>query len=153
MVVLYRWGVPPVTWGGDSLGDRQTENYWLRNRRMFESIQGAVKKRDPKQVLVIVGRGHKHFLDELTREAGYRWVDPRRWLPHQDSKRQRPSGRGTPSRPAPWWLYAQFLLRPFLCAHRLHIGLNAAVERGPRKLHRSQMSDVETSGFCTRDWV
>ena len=40
-----------------------------------------LRHRTPERVLVIVGFGHKYFLDELTREAGYRWVDPREWLP------------------------------------------------------------------------
>ncbi|WP_263789989.1 DUF5694 domain-containing protein [Salinibacter sp.] len=96
---VYEEVYPRVTWEGNSLGARQTENYWLRNRRMIENLQGAVEKQDPERVLVIVGRGHKYFLDELTREAGYRWIDPRRWLPDHDSKRQRSSGRETPSRP------------------------------------------------------
>ena len=97
---MYEEVYPTVTWGGDSLGVRQTANYWLRNRRMFENLQGAIQQRGPERVLVIVGRGHKYFLDELTREAGYRWIDPREWVPDRGSTGQRPSGRGTPSRPA-----------------------------------------------------
>lgn len=68
---------------------------------MLENLQGAIQQRGPERVLVIVGRGHKYFLDELTREAGYRWIDPREWVPDRGSTGQRPSGRGTPSRPAP----------------------------------------------------
>lgn len=65
----------------DNAGARQTENYWLRNRRMFEILDRAAKDADAERVLVVVGSGHKYFLDELAREAGYRWIDPREWLP------------------------------------------------------------------------
>jgi len=72
---------PKVEWDGDPVGAQQTENYWLRNRKMFANMQEAIRARDAERALVIVGSGHKYFLDELTREAGYRWVDPREWLP------------------------------------------------------------------------
>ncbi len=62
-------------------GVRQTENYWLRNRRMFEYLEEAIEREQPDRVLVTVGSGHKYFLDVLVREAGYRWIDPREWLP------------------------------------------------------------------------
>jgi hypothetical protein len=68
-------------WRGKPLGAQQTENYWRRNRKMFGNMREAIEARDAERVLVIVGSGHKYFLDELTREAGYRWVDPREWLP------------------------------------------------------------------------
>jgi hypothetical protein len=77
----YETVFPTITWRGDSLGAKQTQNYWLRNRRMFENMQTAIENWDAERVLVIVGAGHKYFLDELTREADYHWVDPREWLP------------------------------------------------------------------------
>lgn len=65
----------------DDIGARQTENYWTRNERMFENIEEAARKRNAERVMVIVGSGHKYFLDELARDAGYRWIDPREHLP------------------------------------------------------------------------
>lgn len=65
----------------DNAGERQTENYWLRNEHMFANIDEAVQDEEPARILVVVGAGHKYFLDELARDAGYRWVDPREWLP------------------------------------------------------------------------
>ncbi len=84
---------PTVTWQGDSIGAQQTENYWRRNRRMFENMREAIERREADRVLVVVGSGHKYFLDELTRASDYRWVDPREWLPA-------PSGPGTNRRPS-----------------------------------------------------
>lgn len=72
-------------WRGKPIGAQQTENYWLRNRKMFENMQKAIAARDAERLLVVVGSGHKYFLDELSREAGYRWVDPREWLPAPDA--------------------------------------------------------------------
>ena len=72
-------GPPPPR--GDPGEVRQRDSYWLRNERMFEHLDAAVRERQPDRVLVITGAGHKYFLDELAREAGYRWVDPRDYLP------------------------------------------------------------------------
>lgn len=69
----------------DNAGSRQTENYWRRNERMFDKLQEAAEERNAKRIMVIVGRGHKYFLDELAREAGYRWIDPREYLPNSDA--------------------------------------------------------------------
>ena len=65
----------------DNIGQRQTDNYWGRNEEMFRRLDEAVAARDAERVLVITGAGHKYFLDELVRDAGYRWIDPREWLP------------------------------------------------------------------------
>lgn len=62
-------------------GARQVDNYWGRNERMFAYLEEAVAEQNPERVLVIVGAGHKYFLDELARESGYTWVDPRDFLP------------------------------------------------------------------------
>jgi len=67
--------------GYEDAGSRQTANYWLRNERMFESLEAAMEREQPDRVLVTVGSGHKYFLDELAGKAGYRWIDPREWLP------------------------------------------------------------------------
>ncbi len=66
-------------------------------------MQEAIEAQDAERVLVIVGRGHKYFLDELTREAGYRWVDPRKWLPapHADAETATASNRADPSASSP----------------------------------------------------
>lgn len=65
----------------DDVGQRQLDSYWTRNQRMFERLDEAVAGRDAERVLVVVGAGHKYFLDELARDHGYRWIDPREWLP------------------------------------------------------------------------
>ena len=66
---------------GDDAGRRQVDNYWERNQRMFDRLQAAAEERDADRVLVVTGAGHKYFLDELARDAGWRWVDPREYLP------------------------------------------------------------------------
>lgn len=65
----------------NDVGQRQLDNYWGRNQHLFERLDTAVRERKPERVLVVVGAGHRYFLDELAREAGYRWIDPRDWLP------------------------------------------------------------------------
>lgn len=70
----------------DNAGPRQVENYWLRNRKMFAEVEEAIHRRDPGRVMIIVGAGHKYFLDVLVREAGYRWVDPRNYLPGREAR-------------------------------------------------------------------
>ena len=72
---------PSVTWQDEPIGQQQTDNYWLRNERMFAYMETAIEEENPERVLVIVGLGHKYFLDELVQEAGYRWIDPRTYLP------------------------------------------------------------------------
>lgn len=62
-------------------GRRQRDSFWRRNERMFEQLDDVVRERQPDRVLVITGAGHKYFLDELARDAGYRWVDPSDYLP------------------------------------------------------------------------
>lgn len=77
---LYEEVMPRLTY--ENAGRRQTDNYWLRNREMFASIEQAVARRgDVDRILVVVGAGHKYFLDELARKAGWRWVDPLDYLP------------------------------------------------------------------------
>ncbi len=78
---VYEDVVRSITWQGEEIGSRQTDNYWLRNERMFDYLQEAINEQEPERVLVITGSGHKYFLDELAVEAGYRWIDPREWLP------------------------------------------------------------------------
>ncbi len=53
----------------------------VRNERMFNRLLTAVEAGDAERILVVVGAGHRYFLDELAREHGYRWVDPGDWLP------------------------------------------------------------------------
>lgn len=76
---LYELEMPRLTYD-DSAGSRQTANYWLRNERMFDRIDSAAAVLDPARILVVVGAGHKYFLDELAMERGYRWVDPLDYL-------------------------------------------------------------------------
>lgn len=77
----YEEKIRGINWEGRAVGEGQVENYWRRNRKMFERMQEAIEAQGPGRVLVIVGSGHKYFLDELTQEAGYRWIDPREHLP------------------------------------------------------------------------
>ena len=77
---LYEQAMPRLTY--ENAGQRQTDNYWLRNREMFSNIRDAVERRgDVERILVVVGAGHKYFLDELAQKAGWRWVDPLDYLP------------------------------------------------------------------------
>ncbi|MDP2496514.1 MAG: DUF5694 domain-containing protein [Candidatus Palauibacterales bacterium] len=77
---LYEEAMPRLSY--ENAGRRQTDNYWLRNREMFSNIEEAVQRRDDvERILVVVGAGHKYFLDELARKAGWRWVDPLDYLP------------------------------------------------------------------------
>lgn len=61
-------------------GRRQLDNYWLRNERMFDNIEHAAEARGAERILVVVGSGHKYFLDEIARQRGWEWVDPLRYL-------------------------------------------------------------------------
>ena len=81
---LQYWNYEQVLAGielGDDAGRRQLEHFWRRNEAMFERLDDAVAEHEPERVLVVTGAGHKYFLDELARDAGYRWVDPRDHLP------------------------------------------------------------------------
>lgn len=76
---VYELSLPEIE--TENIGQRQADNYWRRNERMFERLEQAIAEREAERVLVITGAGHKYLLDELVRDAGYRWVDPREWLP------------------------------------------------------------------------
>ncbi|MDZ7681037.1 MAG: DUF5694 domain-containing protein [Fodinibius sp.] len=78
---VYEQKMPTMIWDGDSVGSRQTKNYWLRNKKMFANVRDAIEEKNATRALIIVGSGHKYFLDELVRKSDYRWVDPREWLP------------------------------------------------------------------------
>ena len=65
----------------NEMGTRQVENYWLRNRKMFQNMREAIETGEAQRVLVVTGMGHKYFIDTLVVEAGFRWVDPREYLP------------------------------------------------------------------------
>lgn len=92
----YEEKIRDIDWQGADVGAEQTKRYWRRNRKMFGRMQEAIEKQDAERVLVIVGSGHKYFLDELTREAGYRWIDPREWLPESCAEGE-DSGESTPT--------------------------------------------------------
>jgi hypothetical protein len=67
-------------------GPLQRRRYWRRNRKMLGEMNEAVTRHDPDRILVVVGAGHKYFLDVLIRRAGYSWVDPRDYLPEARSE-------------------------------------------------------------------
>lgn len=75
----YEQKMPTISY--QDAGQRQTDNYWLRNRKMFARIEDAIDTHHPDRVLIVVGSGHKYFLDTLIRNRRYRWVDPREYLP------------------------------------------------------------------------
>lgn len=76
---LYEEALPSIRYR--RAGAHQTAHYWLRNHRMFEHVEAAESARQAERILVVVGAGHKYFLDELARQAGYDWVDPLEYLP------------------------------------------------------------------------
>ena len=76
---LYAEDLPTIQY--QRAGAHQTSHYWLRNHRMIQNIQAAVSAEEPARILVVVGAGHKYFLDELAREAGYDRIDPLAYLP------------------------------------------------------------------------
>ena len=78
---VYEEKMQRIVWNGDSVGSRQVNNYWLRNKKMFKYVKDSINEKNAKRVLIIVGSGHKYFLDELVRKSDYRWIDPREYLP------------------------------------------------------------------------
>ena len=64
-----------------AFGLRLTANLELRNARMFEYLEQSIKRSNAKRALVIVGAGHKYFLDKRVTEFGYKWVDTNDYLP------------------------------------------------------------------------
>jgi hypothetical protein len=67
-------------------GPLQRRRYWRRNRKMLQEMNEAVTRHDPDRILVVVGAGHKYFLDVLVWQDGYSWVDPRDYLPEASSE-------------------------------------------------------------------
>ena len=57
-------------------GLRLTANLELRNARMFEYAEQAIQESGAQRALILVGAGHKYFLDKRVKWYGYRWVDP-----------------------------------------------------------------------------
>ena len=87
-IALQYWGYEqalPQIEVRDHVGERQRDSYWRRNERMFDRLHAAVEDQEADRILVVVGAGHRYFLDELARDHGYRWVDPRAWLPEPTS--------------------------------------------------------------------
>jgi len=62
-------------------GLRLTANLELRNARMFEYVERAIRDAKAQRTLVLVGAGHKYFLDKRVEWYGYTWVDPLDVLP------------------------------------------------------------------------
>jgi hypothetical protein len=61
----------------NNVGEKQVENYRQRNRIMYANMKDEIEKENPERVLVIVGAGHKYFLDQLVYESKYDWKKPR----------------------------------------------------------------------------
>lgn len=68
----------------DGLGQARTDGNLLRNQRMADFVEGDIRRLDARRVLVIVGYGHKHFLEDIFAERGYRLVPSRGLLRPRD---------------------------------------------------------------------
>lgn len=75
----YEHSLPTIDF--KNAGQRQLDKYWTRNERMFARLDDAAEEHAAERILAITGAGHKYFLDELARDADYRWIDPREYLP------------------------------------------------------------------------
>lgn len=58
----------------DGLGRRLVDNWLRRNERMVDFVDQDIRRLDARRVLILVGEGHKPFLDDELRERGYQVV-------------------------------------------------------------------------------
>ncbi|MCD4748751.1 MAG: hypothetical protein K8R59_05185 [Thermoanaerobaculales bacterium] len=65
----------------DGLGRRLVGNFELRNRYMVDFLEQDIRELGSKRVMVIVGAGHKLFLEKILRERGYRIVPSMDFMP------------------------------------------------------------------------
>lgn len=56
----------------DGLGRRLVDNWLLRNERMVDFVAQDARRLGARRVLILVGEGHKPFIDAELRERGYR---------------------------------------------------------------------------------
>lgn len=65
----------------DGLGRKLVENFELRNRHMADFLEQDIRQFGSRRVMVIVGAGHKLFLEEILRKRGYHIVPSLEFLP------------------------------------------------------------------------
>jgi hypothetical protein len=63
------------------LGKKNVENFELRNKRMIDFMEEDVKALGTKRVLIIVGSGHKLFLEDQLKDRGYKIVPSSQFMP------------------------------------------------------------------------
>ena len=71
-------------WAGVSiggLGKKNVENYELRNKNMVDFMEADIDRLGVKRVLIIVGSGHKLFLENELKERGYTIVPSSGFMP------------------------------------------------------------------------
>jgi hypothetical protein len=68
--VMYDEVYPMISHEG--LGKRLVDNWLLRNARMADFVEQDIARLGARRVLVLVGEGHKPFLDDEFRKRGYR---------------------------------------------------------------------------------
>lgn len=66
------------------LGARLTADYAVRNEKMAAFAAQAVEEAGAQRVLVIVGAGHKLFLDREFASRGFEVLEARSLLPDAD---------------------------------------------------------------------
>ena len=66
---LYYDGMTRVSIQG--LGKKNVENFELRNKHMVDLMEGDIQRLKSKKVLVVVGSGHKLFLENELKARGY----------------------------------------------------------------------------------
>ncbi|MEM7482954.1 MAG: DUF5694 domain-containing protein [Acidobacteriota bacterium] len=71
----YLWNLPIA-----NLGRKVVINYEQRNERMVDFIEEDARRLGSKRILVIVGFGHKTFLDTIFEHRGYRVVPSSRFV-------------------------------------------------------------------------
>lgn len=71
-------------WAGVSiggLGKKNVENYELRNKNMVDFMEADIDRMGSKRVLIIVGSGHKLFLENELKKRGYTIVPSSGFMP------------------------------------------------------------------------
>lgn len=65
----------------DGLGRRLVDNWILRNRRMVDFVEQDVERLGRTRVMILVGEGHRPFIDEELRKRGYRVMPTIEFIP------------------------------------------------------------------------
>ncbi|MFO7608822.1 MAG: hypothetical protein R6X35_06435 [Candidatus Krumholzibacteriia bacterium] len=65
----------------DGLGQQLADNWMLRNARMIDFVEQDARRFASERILIIVGEGHKPFLDDELRQRGYKVVSSLNCVP------------------------------------------------------------------------